>query len=233
MRRLWRASWKLQNIWRARCMTSTSNRGTRNSAREQFGASPTPLPRDSRNWGRSRSSRRQPSSESSWRLDSLSRSEATAAPAGPPLSSVAPPLKFSCGHPTAVRDILTTSLCALASALRTRHGDRTQSIVEPNRRGSLPCQQLCRPPKLRPTHVTRHLSADSHGETILAAFENKIRGRNHERFIGIGICSTGHFTGLLRNHSFEPPSTRILAPVIQRALSEALDDINKKMRRPK
>src|SRR6202043_3416068 len=41
--------------------------------------------------------------------------------------------------------------------------------------------------------------ADSHGETILAAFENTIRGRNHERFIGIGICSIAHFTGLLRH----------------------------------
>jgi len=29
--------------------------------------------------------------------------------------------------------------------------------------------------------------ADSHGETILAAFENKIRGRNHERFIGLAL----------------------------------------------
>jgi uncharacterized oxidoreductase len=36
------------------------------------------------------------------------------------------------------------------------------------------------------------------GETILAAFENKIRGGNHERLIGIGICSIAHFTGLLR-----------------------------------
>jgi len=29
--------------------------------------------------------------------------------------------------------------------------------------------------------------ANSHGETILAAFENKIRGRNHERFIGLAF----------------------------------------------
>jgi len=41
--------------------------------------------------------------------------------------------------------------------------------------------------------------ADSHGEAILAALKTKIRGRNHERFIGIGICSIAHFTGLLRH----------------------------------
>ena len=34
---------------------------------------------------------------------------------------------------------------------------------------------------------------------ILINNENTIRGRNHERFIGIGICSIAHFTGLLRH----------------------------------
>jgi len=41
--------------------------------------------------------------------------------------------------------------------------------------------------------------ADSHGETILAAFENKIKCRNRKRFIGTGICSLAHLTGLLRH----------------------------------
>ena len=41
MRRSWRASWRLQSTWRARCMTCTSSPGTRNSGGVQFGASRT------------------------------------------------------------------------------------------------------------------------------------------------------------------------------------------------
>src|SRR5258706_54145 len=40
---------------------------------------------------------------------------------------------------------------------------------------------------------------DSQGKPFLAVFENKVRGANHDLFIGIGICSIPHFPVLLRH----------------------------------
>src|SRR5882724_8438359 len=74
-KRLSRANWKLPSTLLAACTTSTLNRSTRNSGRERSGASRMRLLPHSRNWIPSRSSRRQPSWESSWKHSSRSRSD--------------------------------------------------------------------------------------------------------------------------------------------------------------
>jgi len=64
--------------------------------------------------------------------------------------------------------------------------------------------------------------ADSHGETILAAFENKIRGGNHERFIGIGICSIGPFHRLLRHQGRSAFVHRVSSCATEKYQSEGI-----------
>ena len=61
------------------------NRNTRNSGPERSGACPMRSRRHLRNWIPSHNSRRQRSSESSWKPASPSRSNGGAVPAGPPL----------------------------------------------------------------------------------------------------------------------------------------------------
>src|ERR1700682_1577932 len=62
--------------------------------------------------------------------------------------------------------------------------------------------------------------AGAHGKTILAAFENKIRGCNHESFIGIGIRSIAHLTGLLRHQGRSALVHRVSACPTEKHQSE-------------
>src|SRR5260221_187026 len=60
------------------------------------------------------------------------------------------------------------------------------------------------------------------GETILAAFKSKIRGRNHEHFIGIGICSIARFTSLLRHQGRSAFVHRVSACATEKPQSEGI-----------
>src|SRR4029077_5088364 len=88
MRRSSRANWKLPNTLPVRYMTCISNRSTRNSVREPFGASRMRSRRHSRNWTRFLNLGPPRSWESSWRLGCHKGSKVSrdmAVPAGPPI----------------------------------------------------------------------------------------------------------------------------------------------------
>ena len=75
--------------------------------------------------------------------------------------------------------------------------------------------------------ITREIEINLSGpirmvKQFLPAFENKIRGRNHERFIGIGICSIAHFTGLLRHQGRSAFVHRVSSCATEKHQSEGI-----------
>ena len=98
MRRLLRVNWKLQNTSHGSCTTYTSCQSKMSSGRRRSGASRMRSLQHSRSWSRSLNSRRQQSSESSWKLAFRSCSKVhLAVPAGPPAYTLKDPFGVHIG----------------------------------------------------------------------------------------------------------------------------------------